>query len=177
MNTLTVYKALRQIVMNLTDVEECYLADQNTPVQGGNYATIRIAESIRPTAKSGVIRSYNKKDRTITEQLRFPVVYSATVNFYRGDAMRNASRLINCSLLSSVHDILLRNGLGWVDTDPVQNLTALQSNRQEQRAVIVVRLVGTQITTETVQTIERIPSITVEDEKHDELIHVSSTES
>lgn len=176
MNTLQVYKALRQIVLKLTGVNECLLADQNTPAPSGTYATIRVAESIRPTAKGGVFRYYDKKNRTVTEQIKSPVIYSATVNFYRGDAQRNASRLINCSRLSSVHEILLRNGLGWVDTDPVQNLTALQSNEQEQRAVIVVRLVGQQIISETVNTIEAIPSITVEDERKNVLVH-ESTES
>ena len=176
MNTLTVYKALRQIVLKLTGVDECLLADQNTPAPSGTYATIRVAESIRPTSQGEVYRSYNKESRTITERIKYPVIYSATVNFYRGDAQRNASQLINCSRLSTIHDILLRNGLGWVDTDPVQNLTALQSNEQEQRAVIVIRLVGTQIISETVNTIEAIPSITVEDERKDVLVH-ETTES
>ena len=163
MNTLEVYKALRQIVLKLTGVDECLLADQNTPAPSGTYATIRVAQSIRPASQGEVIRSYNKESRTVTERIKSPVIYSATVNFYRGDAQRNASRLVNCSRLSTIHEILLRNGLGWVDTDPVQNLTALQSNEQEQRAVITVRLVGTQIISETVNTIEAIPSITVED--------------
>ena len=176
MNTLTVFKALRQIVLKLTGVNECYLADQNTPAQSGTYATIRVAQSIRPASKGGVFRSYDKEKRTVTEQIKSPVIYSATVNFYRGDAQRNASQLINCSRLSSIHEILLRNGLGWVDTDPVQNLTALQSNEQEQRAVITIRLVGTQIISETVNTIEAIPSITGEDERTNVLVH-ESTES
>ena len=72
--------------------------------------------------------------------------------------------LINCSRLSGVHALLLSKRLGWAGSDPVQNLTALQSSEQEERAVIVVHLVGEKKVSETVNTIEAA-RIIVEDEK------------
>ena len=92
-----------------------------------------------------------------------------TINFYRGEAIANATKLIGCYRLPGIHAELLRAGLGWGGHQPVQNLTALQSNRQEQRSAIVVTLVGEEVASEVVNSIEAT-RLTVEDEKTNVLI-------
>ena len=164
MTNLGVSKAVRAIVMKVSGLEQVYLADQANMAPSGAYATIRVSQSYSATAIGGTRSSYNKKDRTITTDVFCPVRYDIAVNFYRGTALDYAQSLINCSRLPSVHATLLKNKLGWAGNDPVQNLTALQSSQQEERAAIVLHLIGTKRLSETVNTIEAA-SVTVEDEK------------
>lgn len=164
MTNREVYKAVRAIVMKVTGLSRVYLADQPEMAPSGDYATIRVAQGYQPTAVGGTKTTYNKADRSVTTEVFCPVRYDVHVNFYRGTAMDYAQSLVNCSRLPSVHETLLRNKLGWGGTDPVQNLTALQSAQQEERAVIVIHLIGEKRLTETVNSIEAT-SITVEDEK------------
>lgn len=164
MTNREVYKAVRAIVMKVTGLSQVYLADQPEMAPSGDYATIRVAQAYQPTAIGGTKTTYNKEDRSVTTEVFCPVRYDVHVNFYRGTAMDYAQSLVNCSRLPSVHETLLRNKLAWGGTDPVQNLTALQSAQQEERAVIVIHLIGEKRLTETVNSIEAT-SITVEDEK------------
>lgn len=164
MTNLEVYKAVRSIVMKVSGLDRVYLADQADMAPSGAYATIRVSQSFRATAIGGVSSKYNKAARTLTTDVFCPVLYDIAVNFYRGTALDCAQTLINCSRLPSVHEVLLRNKLGWAGNNPVQNLTALQSSQQEERAVIVIHLVGEKRLSETVNTIEAA-SVVVEDEK------------
>ncbi len=164
MTNRAVFEAVRAIVVKVTGLSRVYLADQSVKAPAGDYATIRVCQGYQPTALGGVKTKYNKTEQTITTDVFCPVRYDVHVNFYREAAMDYAQLLVNCSRLPSVHETLLRNKLGWGGTDPVQNLTALQSSQQEERAVIVIHLIGEKRLTETVNSIEAA-SFIVEDEK------------
>lgn len=164
MTNYEIYTVMRQIVMKVTGLKQVYLADQAVQAPSGTYATIRVAQGVQPMALGTVRRTYDKEKQTVTETVSCPVRYDIPVNFYRAGAMDYAPMLINCSRLSGVHALLLSKRLGWAGSDPVQNLTALQSSEQEERAVIVVHLVGEKKVSETVNTIEAA-RIIVEDEK------------
>lgn len=164
MTNYDIYTVMRQIVMKVTGLKQVYLADQAVQAPSGTYATIRVAQGVQPMALGTVRRTYDKEKQTVTETVSCPVRYDIPVNFYRAGAMDYAPMLINCSRLSGVHALLLSKRLGWAGSDPVQNLTALQSSEQEERAVIVVHLVGEKKISETVNTIEAA-RIVVEDEK------------
>ncbi len=164
MTNYDIYTVMRQIVMKVTGLKQVYLADQAVQAPSGTYATIRVAQGVQPMALGTVRRTYDKEKQTVTETVSCPVRYDIPVNFYRAGAMDYAPMLINCSRLSGVHALLLSKRLGWAGSDPVQNLTALQSSEQEERAVIVVHLVGEKKVSEIVNTIEAA-RIIVEDEK------------
>lgn len=164
MTNYEIYTVMRQIVMKVTGLKQVYLADQAVQAPSGTYATIRVAQGVQPMALGTVRRTYDKEKQTVTETVSCPVRYDIPVNFYRAGAMDYAPMLINCSRLSGVHALLLSKRLGWAGSDPVQNLTALQSSEQEERAVIVVHLVGEKKVSEIVNTIEAA-RIIVEDEK------------
>lgn len=164
MTNKEVYKAVRTIVEKVTGLSQVCLSDLAVRAPAGEYATIRVAQAYQATAIGGTKTKYNKTEQTITTDVFCPVRYDVHVNFYRGTAMEYAQSLVNCSRLPSVHETLLRNKLGWGGTDPVQNLTALQSGRQEERAVIVIHLIGEKHLTDTVNSIEAA-SFIVEDEK------------
>lgn len=164
MTNYEIYTVMRQIVMKVTGLKQVYLADQAVQAPSGTYATIRVAQGVQPMALGTVRRTYDKEKQTVTETVSCPVRYDIPVNFYRAGAMDYAPMLINCSRLSGVHALLLSKRLGWAGSDPVQNLTALQSSEQEERAVIVVHLVGEKKVSQTVNSIEAA-RIIVEDEK------------
>ena len=164
MTNYDIYTVMRQIVMKVTGLKQVYLADQAVQAPSGAYATIRVSQGVQPMALGSVRRAYDKEKQTVTETVSCPVRYDIPVNFYRAGAMDYAPMLINCSRLSGVHALLLSKRLGWAGSDPVQNLTALQSSEQEERAVIVVHLVGEKKVSEVVNTIEAA-RIIVEDEK------------
>ena len=164
MTNYDIYTVMRQIVMKVTGLKQVYLADQAVQAPPGAYATIRVSQGVQPMALGSVRRAYDKEKQTVTETVSCPVRYDIPVNFYRAGAMDYAPMLINCSRLSGVHALLLSKRLGWAGSDPVQNLTALQSSEQEERAVIVVHLVGEKKVSEIVNTIEAA-RIIVEDEK------------
>lgn len=164
MTNYEIYTVMRQIVMKVTGLKQVYLADQAVQAPSGTYATIRVAQGVQPMALGTVRRTYDKEKQTVTETVSCPVRYDIPVNFYRDGAMDYAPMLINCSRLSGVHALLLSKRLGWAGSDPVQNLTALQSSEQEERAVIVVHLVGEKKVSQTVNSIEAA-RIIVEDEK------------
>lgn len=164
MTNYDIYTVMRQIVMKVTGLKQVYLADQAVQAPSGTYATIRVAQGVQPMALGTVRRTYDKEKQTVTETVSCPVRYDIPVNFYRAGAMDYAPMLINCSRLSGVHALLLSKRLGWAGSDPVQNLTALQSSEQEERAVIVVHLVGEKKVSQTVNSIEAA-RIIVEDEK------------
>jgi len=174
MEKMAVFKALREIVMFVTRVPQCVIADTPIEAPKGAYATIRVMDGVRPTAKGGTLNVANP-DGTMTVYQVIPTIFECSVNFYRGEALSYAAALANCSRLPTVHGILYRSELGWVESDPVQNLTAIQMNRSEQRAQVTVRLVGEIILDDSVGTIEHV-GMAVTDENRNEL-HAAAVDS
>ena len=56
------------------------------------------------------------------------------------DARFRASKLLQANKRPDISVILFQNDLGWNGAEPINDLTAIQSNRQEQRAQITIRL-------------------------------------
>ena len=88
-----------------------------------------------------VKREWNKDTDQLDETVTYPLNIHVTINFYRGNAVENASKLVRAPYLSNVAWILAKNKIGWVGNDPIQDLTALQSQSFEKRAVIRVNLI------------------------------------
>jgi hypothetical protein len=65
---------------------------------------------------------------------------SASVNFYRGEALMYAERLKQANKRPDVSMMLFKAEIGWNSTDAINNLTSLQSANFEQRAQITIRL-------------------------------------
>ena len=133
------FAILRPIIMTVTGVPECILADQNAKSPTGEYASIRPRQSITQRGQAHIY-PVNKVGDLVTVDVRAQVIATATVNFYRGDAMARVERLQECHKRPDISMNLFRAKVRWLGTSAVNNLTALQSVNWEQRSQISIRL-------------------------------------
>lgn len=137
------FKKLRPIVMLATGVPECILADQigpgSMPAPQGAYATITPRQYVGERGQANIKTRDIPGDKVETE-VRAQIMCSASVNFYRGEALMYAERLKQANKRPDISIMLLKAKIGWNGADGVNNLTSLQSANFEQRAQITVRL-------------------------------------
>lgn len=137
------FKKLRPIVMLATGVPECLLADQtgpgSMPAPKGAYATITPRQYIGERGQANVTTRDIPGDLVETE-VRAQIMCSASINFYRGEALMYAERLKQANKRPDISIMLFKAKIGWSSTDGVNNLTSLQSANFEQRSQITLRL-------------------------------------
>lgn len=138
MTDLELFDVLRKIVLAVTGVESI-LADQNQQAPKGEYASIRPRQSVRERGQANIIQT-NVVNNRVKGEVRAQIICTASIQFWRGNALQSAEKMHQCNKRFDVNDLLLRNKLGWGGTDAVNNLTALQADNEEQRAQINVRL-------------------------------------
>ena len=143
MTNQELFAKLRPIVMLATGVPECLLADQigpgSMPAPQGAYATITPRQSVSERGQANIV-SRNVPGEQVEVDVRAQIMCSASVNFYRGEALMYAERLKQANKRPDVSMMLFRAKIGWNSTDAVNNLTSLQSANFEQRAQITIRL-------------------------------------
>lgn len=143
MTNQELFAKLRPIVMLATGVPECLLADQigpgSMPAPQGAYATITPRHSVSERGQANIV-SRNRPGELVEVDVRAQIMCSASVNFYRGEALMYAERLKQANKRPDVSMMLFRAKIGWNSTDAVNNLTSLQSANFEQRAQITIRL-------------------------------------
>ncbi|MNC14510.1 hypothetical protein D3C75_622890 [compost metagenome] len=137
------FKKLRPIVMLATGVPECVLADQTGPgsmlAPNGAYATITPRQYVVERGQANVTSRDIPGDK-VEFDVRAQIMCSASINFYRGEALIHAERLKQANKRPDISMMLFKSKIGWNSTDGVNNLTSLQSANFEQRAQITVRL-------------------------------------
>jgi len=134
-----IFQLLRGIVMTVTDVPECIMADQNVKAPNGEYATIRPLQSVTDRGQANIYDKDMPGD-IVNTNAKAQVIATCSINFYRGDAMRRAQLLKECNKRPDVSMMLFKAKVGWLGTEPVNNLTALQSSNWEQRSNINLRI-------------------------------------
>ena len=151
---------LRPIIIRVTGVSECILLDPNAPSPNGEYASIEPYSSIDEVGQGWTNQEEvdSLDGNPDFKDLKLTVISSqevkVSVNFYRGEALNFASKLLQADKLPSTHDDLFANGLGWMRVGAVNNLTALNQARFEQRAQIDIFLRRLEeVASETVQQI------------------------
>lgn len=157
------FAVLRPIVIDVTGVPECILADQNETDPTGEYCSIEPFDNIRKRGQAA--QSWEEVDPVDGDTNYMDLQHSVTThqivrtsfNFYRGSARDYANLLQDADKFSSVNDTLRASNIGWMDTGAVNNLTALQSGRQEPRHQIYVTFWINRTQTETVQQIYNVP--------------------
>ncbi|WP_454864575.1 phage neck terminator protein [Pseudomonas rhizophila] len=143
MTNQELFAKLRPIVMLATGVPECLLADQigpgSMPAPQGAYATITPRQSVSERGQANIV-SRNVPGELVEVDVRAQIMCSASVNFYRGEALMYAERLKQANKRPDVSMMLFKSKIGWNSTDAVNNLTSLQSANFEQRAQITIRV-------------------------------------
>lgn len=170
-----IFEAIKKVVERLTGVQ-AFSANQNDIAPRGAYATILVMQSAvatsRGTVKQKIINDGN--DAVVTA--RYPVTWTVTINFWRGKAIENATRMLNLFYLPATSDELFAKGIGLVNCSTVQNLTALQSKSFEERAVITLTLTTFEEISEQVGVIRKF-GISVENEDGKELAKYPTDET
>ena len=172
------FDILRPIILTVTGVPECILADPNAPSPRGEYASVEPLLSIRQRGQANMIRTDTApvsspigpvNDSNV--DVRAQVIANCSINFYRGDPRYRASRLLQANKRPDISAILFQNKIGWNGAEPINDLSALQSHRREQRAQITIRLMY-EITDPVIINTIYSAQLIVENEKGDELLNV-----
>ncbi|MNF67958.1 hypothetical protein D3C84_497890 [compost metagenome] len=105
----------------------------------GAYATITPRQYVVERGQANVTSRDIPGDK-VEFDVRAQIMCSASINFYRGEALIHAERLKQANKRPDISMMLFKSKIGWNSTDGVNNLTSLQSANFEQRAQITVRL-------------------------------------
>ena len=163
MNKIDLFRVLRPIVMRVTGVPECIMADPNAQAPTGSYCAIRTHSHVRKWSEGVQVHKVTDR-RTIETTIRQQLVDEATIEFYRDGAIDYAQKLFDARSLPSVTDDLMRHKVGVSEVQPVQNLTTLFNGKQEERASIAFTLFYEHLIHDEVNTIEQV-GVVIEDEK------------
>ena len=128
------FDVLRQIIIAVTGVPECILADPNNPAPDGEYCSVQPQQSLKQRGQANINRTAGVLQQSV--EIKAQIECRASVNFYRGDSRTRAARLFQCNKRPDVSALLLSNKLGWAGTGAINNLTALQANNWESRSQI-----------------------------------------
>lgn len=143
MTNAELFAKLRPVIMLATGVPECILADQagpgSMPAPKGAYATITPRQSVGERGQANV-KSRDIPGDLVEYDVRAQIMCSASINFYRGEALMYAESLKQANKRPDISMMLFKSKIGWNSTDAVNNLTSLQSANFEQRAQITIRL-------------------------------------
>lgn len=147
MNRDQLFDVVREIILTVTGIPECILADPNAPSPDGVYASVEPMLSLRQRGQANVYRADSApvsspigSVNNLIVDARAQVIANCSINFYRGDPRYNASKLLQCNKRSDISTLLFQNKIGWGGTDQINDLTVLQSNQYEQRAQVTIRL-------------------------------------
>lgn len=153
MTDVEIFKVLRPIILTVTGVPECILADTNIDAPNTPYAAVRPRAGVRERGQANITEEV--VDRQIVTTVKSQLIITADVNFYRGEALHFADKLKQASKLPTVRNQLMVAKIGWGSVSNVQNLTAFQSDKMEQRAAVSIDLYIEEILTDRVNVIER----------------------
>lgn len=141
------FNLVRQIVLTVTGVPEAIEANQNAPAPAGDYATVWVkpnrqqrGQAIIRHSSTDLVTSPIGQVHDVNHDIRPQVIGQVSVNFFRGSAHSYAAQLFEANKRPDVSELLFNAGVGWKQTGPVNDLTALQSNQNEPRAEITLSL-------------------------------------
>lgn len=170
-----IFGAVKKVVERIVAVP-AFSANQNDIAPRGAYATILVMQSAVATSRGTVRQKIINDGNDAVVTARYPVTWTVTINFWRGKAIENATRLLNLFYLPATSDELFAKGIGLVNCSNVQNLTALQSKSFEERAVITLTLTTFEEISEQVGVIRKF-GISVENEDGKELAKYPTEET
>lgn len=174
MTSEEIFDVLRPLILTVTGIPECIFADPNAPAPQGAYCSVRAQQSITQRGQANNYKRNvpNGQYIDVEKDARAQIVAQCAVEFYRGDAMSFAQKLLQMNRRPDVQAALFKAGVGWRNTGVINNLTALQSGNFEQRAYIDIFLM---YETSDPVVINQIAStqVIVEDEKANELANIT----
>lgn len=141
MTRTELFDILRPIILSVSGVPECILADPNAPAPDGEYAVVEPFYKIREFGQPNSTNQFNSGELTISEIVYRQLVAECAIDFYRGSNPHGrASKIKSCNRRYSVSSALRAANVGWHSSSDVMNLNGLQADAVEQRARIAIRI-------------------------------------
>ena len=144
-----IYNAVHSIIAIVTGLGNDHIipADDNRPAPASSYASIKVGADRSQRGQANIVKSNtglvsspigDVKD--VNHDIKSQVVVDVSINFYRSNAIENASDLFQANKWPTISDLLFQAGIGWKGAGPVNDLTVLQSQEQEERSQITITL-------------------------------------
>ncbi|WP_368647965.1 hypothetical protein [Castellaniella ginsengisoli] len=140
MTNIELYKLLRPAVATASGVPKIIMAGQNKEPPAGSYASIHVRTDIRERGMAFKRRRLLPDNETFEHTIRSQQEVTCVVEFYRTGAKEYASNLLQADKRDDIIWDLFKAGLSIMETGPVLDLTALQSDQYEERARVDIRL-------------------------------------
>ncbi len=142
-----IYDVFHGIITTVTGLagEQVIPADDNENAPSGSYASIKVGLS---RGQRGHANQYLKNTelvdspigqvRDVEHDIRPQVTNDISINFYRDGAGEFASAMFQANKRPDISQILFQAGIGWRNAGPINDLSALQSKKIEERAQITI---------------------------------------
>lgn len=140
MTDIELYKLLRPAVVAASGVPFAIPAADNRPAPNGPYASIHTRTGIRERGMAFKRKRLLPDGETFEHTIRSQQEVTCTVEFYRAGAKEYAANLLQMDKRDDVYWDLFAKGLCIMETGPVMDLTALQSDNYEERARVEIYL-------------------------------------
>lgn len=142
MNEDEIFDILLPLLQAVTglDGEHIILGDPDEGAPTGQYMAVRPLQNIDERGGATVKRKTSLTAASVDVSVHANIIAQCNINVYRGNAMSLAQKIKRMNLRPDVSAALFKAKMGWNRTSQVNNLTTLQSGRQEPRAQISVFL-------------------------------------
>lgn len=147
-----IFSAIRIAIKTATGVPMCVMASPGSVAPSGEYAEVEPMQVVNGNAQPLVTQNAGDSQTIIGN-----VHVECNVNFYRGDARARAAQLRYAGHRNDVIWPLYNVGLHWQRVGPINNLSALQSSRVEQRANVTIYLMFKEIAVTNLNTVLYAP--------------------
>lgn len=125
-------KAIADAVENATGLIVIY-ANQNAPVPSSSYATVFVTPSLK-TGYDGVSYVNNDTDPDLTETVEGLRQITASINFYKDDAILNASNFVSQLQSATMIQFFKDQGLGFGGVSDIRDISEIDKQLWQERA-------------------------------------------
>lgn len=182
MTDAEIFTAVHSIVIAVTGLagKTVIQADDNKSSPKNLYGTIKVGTNRGQRGQANIDLSDTAltdspigQVKDISHGVKAQIWVDISINFFRTNARENAAKLFQANKLPNISQILFEANLGWKGLGAVNDLTALQSERREERAQVTLTLMYEQVQTVITNAIYSV-TISVDNEDGD-TIHTETS--
>ena len=176
-----IYDVMHTIIGLVTGFanENIIPADDNGKASNGSYASIKVGSTRGQRGQANIKLSDTDlvtapigQVRDVEHDIRPQVTAGVSVNFYRANALSNATLLLDANKRPDISQLLFESKIGWFGTDAINNLTALQSKEFEERSQITINI-GYELSSKVITNAIYSAQVIVENEDSEQLADIT----
>lgn len=140
MDDKRIFEILRPLIMTVSGVTDCILANQNQNSPKEAYASVQIRTNVSERGQANIYHRDLIATNQVEGDVRAQQMVTCVVEFYRGEANAMAASLQQMGKRSDVSWVLFKENMSIRNVGTAIDLTALQSSNYEKRARIELYL-------------------------------------